>query len=190
MSHRIPVFFLPIKREEVPENLKDWHSAMNVLGEWLERRADYGLRTSTSRNWWYQHALGLICTGLAIEGLEFAEAEIACLDKKELEAATNALSRVLQEIRDGIPHLGPGIDEEGSIWWLHHYWDEGGCKEYSAETMRKAFDESEAAYDIDVDTDVGYESVMGFYSFLKSLQAAVNEALSQDKSLLYVQPQP
>jgi hypothetical protein len=190
MSHRIPVFFLPIEQEQVPENLKDWHSAMNVLDERLERRADYGLRTSTSRNWWYQHALGLICTGLAIEGLGFVDAEIACLDRKELEAAANALDRVLREIRDGIPHLGPEIDEEGSIWWLHYYWDEGRYKEYSTETMRKAFDESEAAHDIDVDADVGYASVVGFYSFLKSLQAALNEALSQDKSLLYVQPQP
>ncbi len=190
MSLRIPVFFFPIERDEVPENLDDWQSAMSIVGDRLESRDKYGLRTSISRNWWYQHAIGLICKGLAIEGLEFIDSEIACLDREELESAAIALDRVVQETRDGIPCLGPEIDKEGTIRWLHYYWVEGEYKPYSAETMGKAFEESQPAYDIDVAADVGYESVVGFYAFLKTLRAAVAEALSQNKSLLYVQPQP
>ena len=190
MSHRIPVFFFPIEPGEVPKDLHDWHSVLNALGMRLERRTEYRVRTSVSRNWWHQHALGLICKGLAIEGLRFVETEVACLGRKELEIAAGALDRVLDEIKAGIPDLGAEINREGSIWWLHHFADEDGYKRYSRETFEKAFDESRPAYDIDVDADVGYESVVSFYSFVKSLRAATNEALNQEKRLLYIQPQP
>jgi hypothetical protein len=106
MSHHIPVFFLPIEPEQVPKDLHDWHSVLNALGVRLERRTEYGGRTSVSRNWWHQHALGLICKGLAIEGLGFVETEVACLDRKELEIAAAALDRVLDKIKAGIPDLG------------------------------------------------------------------------------------
>jgi hypothetical protein len=192
MSHYIPVFFFPIEREAVPEDRKDWDSAMDILKKRLERRNEHNLWKCTSRNWWLQHALLLICKGLGVGGLEFIDIdiEIAYLDNKELEAASNALDKVLREICNGIPYLGPEIDKEGSIWWLHHYRDKGRDKEYSIETMRRAFSESEATYEIDIFPDSGYESVVGFYSFLKSLQAAVNETMSQDMSLMYFQMQP
>ena len=191
MSNYIPVFFMPIMRDELPESLESWHSAMDLIGNRLENRVEYGLRSSTSRNWWYQHALGLVCNGLSIRGLEFLDVEIVCLDRESLEAASNAVKKVLHEIRNGIPYLGSEIDKVGSIWWLHYYWEEGEYKEYSPESIRRAHDEAEVSYDLRIDTDVGYESVVGFfYSFQKSLQASINEALSQAKWLLYVSPQP
>ena len=190
MSHYIPVFYFPIERKEIPENRNDWDSAMNILRERLEKRDKYTLWECTSRNWWVQHALLLICQGLGIEGFEFIDTEITYLGNKELETASNALQKVLCEIRNGIPRLGPETDEEGSIWYLRHYRDKGKDKEFSIETMKKAFSESEVIYKIDIFPDTGYKSVVGFYSFIKSLQAAVNEAICQDMSLMYFQIQP
>jgi hypothetical protein len=140
--------------------------------------------------WWYQHALGLICQGLAVEGLEFVDTEIACLDGEKLETAFKALEQILQTVRDGIPYLEQDRDGKDSLWYLHTYWDDGERKTYTTEIVRKAFDESQALYDIDVEQEFGYESIVGFFSFLKSLQATMSECLNQAMCLLYIQPQP
>lgn len=192
MSHYIPVFYFPIQKEEIPGNPDNRDSALAILKKRLEKQDESNLWKCTSRNWWLQHALLLICRGLEIEGLEFIDTdiEITYLDRKELEAASNALEKILHEIRNGIPRLGPEIEEEGSIWWLHHFIEEGEVKKFSNGIMRKAFSESKAVYEIDIIPDSGYKSIVGFYSFLKSLEAAVIEAMNKNMNLMYIQIQP
>lgn len=84
-------------------NLDDWQPAMRNVGDRLESRDEYGVRTDISRNRWHQHAVGLMCQGPTIEGLGFAESEISCLDREVLDSAAIALGRVVQETRDGMP---------------------------------------------------------------------------------------
>ncbi len=191
MNYCIPVFFLPINRDNIPDSLTGWHSVMPVLETHLQRRQESGLRTSTSRNWWYQYALQLICTGLSIPGLGFVSAEVVCLDNSQLVAAAMALDTILDRLqRGGIPSLGADIEAEGSIRCLRYDCYHGNSSLFSEETLRKAYEESHASYEVEDAVDDGYQAVVGFYSFLKSFRAVVSEALVQNKLLLYVQPQP
>ena len=103
MSHSIPVFFFPIEPEKVPPELDGWESAMDCVSERLKQQEVYGMRISTSRNGWHQHALHLICEGLDISRLEFVDEEVAYLNRTGLEAAAHALDRVMQATKNGVP---------------------------------------------------------------------------------------
>ncbi len=190
MGHSIPVFFIPLDRDAIPLGLKDWHSAESILGELWEKRFSVGLRKTVSRNWWHQDALGIICRNFGISGLEFINSEIVCLDSRELEIAAEALDRVLEKIADGIPKLDAADEKNGSIWGLRHYHDKGKIKRFSRERLRQAFVQAQPSYDVDEGGALGYDTVVGFFSFIKTFRAAVGDALSQKKCLLYVQPQP
>jgi len=48
MSHYIPVAFLPVSIDEIPENLDDWSSVWKLLGEKSENSQASGLRTNIS----------------------------------------------------------------------------------------------------------------------------------------------
>lgn len=190
MSHYIPVFYFPVDKYELPTELKDWRSVENLIGERLNKREEYKLWVSTSRNGWFQHALGLICDSLNIEGHEFIQSEIACLDIEEIQLAIKALEELLNSIRDGIPDLGAKIEKEGSILFLRRYYKGNKMKKYSAKDLRRAYNEAKPNNDIEGVPDVGYESIVNFYSFIKSLLASARDCLRQGKCLLYVQPQP
>jgi hypothetical protein len=56
--------------------------------------------------------------------------------------------------------------------------------------MRKQFEESEPRYTVNNFTDIDYQSKVDFYSFIKSLRACVEDCISSNKRMLYVQPQP
>jgi hypothetical protein len=190
MSHYISVIFLPIEGSAVPDSLKSWLVVEPFLKGWYERRHELGLRLSVSRNWWHQAALDQICKGLGIEGLEFVLSEIICLGAKELEAASKALDRVTAALADGIPDIGSFEVDHGPVWWLRHYIHEGEFKELPQGVLRRAFEEAQPSYDVNANKDHGFEAVVGFYSFVKSLGQAVGDALIQKKCLLYVRPQP
>jgi hypothetical protein len=190
MSHYIPVFFAPIEKDKLPEKPETWNSVEHVLVDLWKRRGESGLRLTTSRNWWHQHALSLISTGLKIGGLEFIQSEVVCLETKGLVAALRALDEVLARIRDGIPDLGPENEEHGSIWGLRHYYNGNDTQAFSKGLLRRAFEDSEVVAESKSDHDIGYDSVVAFYCFVRSLRATVIECLSAEKCLLYVQPQP
>ena len=189
MCYSIPVFFFPISNDELPVELKDWHSAENLLSKKWESREQNGLRTSTSRNWWHQHAISLICKHLQIDGLEFLHKEIICLDAKQMEAGIQALGKLLDSCQSGIPQLTPEMEKEGSIWFLRNYYEGNKDRKFSAKQIEKAYAESRVVAQVN-GADTGYDSLVDFFSFLKSLRASLQECLSQNRKLLYVQPQP
>jgi hypothetical protein len=191
MSHYIPVFFFPIEPKKVPPELNGWESAIDILSERLKQQEVYGMRISTSRNGWHQHALRLICAGLDIGRLEFVDEEVAYLDRTGLEAAAHALDHVMRETKNGVPFLGQEVDELGSIWHLRYELTSQGNRLYRPDLIRQAFDESRPVYNVDgLESDIGYTSIVRFFAFLKSLRQAIEEALTSGKGLLYVQPQP
>jgi hypothetical protein len=190
MGYSIPVFFMPIARSELPPTLKSWHTVEPLLGELYPKAAATGLRESVSRNWWHQAALEHICQVLGIPGLDFVQLEIACLCGEELAAAARALDQVLNELSDGLPYLGSKAEETAEIELLRGNWGPEGFDYYASITLRNAFAKAEPSFRVDARVDYGLEAVVGFFSFVKSLRAALGEALSQEKCLLYVQPQP
>jgi hypothetical protein len=188
MSHHIPVAFLPISIDEIPENLDDWSSVWELLGEKSENSQTSGLRTSTSRNWWHQHAVGLICKHLHIDELGFVQSEIALLDEKRIQAALYAMDHFFALCQNGIPELAPEMEKEGSIWCLRRYYDEKqNIKSFSTEQIHKAYSESEAVYENQDFVENGYNVLVKFFSFLKSVQATLQECLKLRKNFLYVQ---
>ena len=189
MSHSIPVFFFSISNDELPVELKDWRSIENLLSSKWENREQNGLRTSTSRNWWHQHAISLICEHLQIEGLEFLQKEIACLDSKQIKIGIIAIGKLLDSCQSGIPKLTSEMEKEGSIWFLRNYHKGNKDKQFSTNQFKKAYAESLAVTEVD-GADTGYNSLVDFFSFLKSLRVPLQECLSQNRKLLYVQPQP
>jgi len=60
MSHYIPIAFLPVDTDEIPENPNDWISVWELLEKKSGNYEASGLRTSISRNWWHQDAIDLI----------------------------------------------------------------------------------------------------------------------------------
>jgi len=190
MSHSIPVFFFPISDDELPVQLNSWYSVESLLSEKWENREQNGFRTSTSRNWWHQHAIGLISEHLQIDALDFLQKEIICLDRQQIEASVKAIDKLLTLCQSGIPELAPEMEQEGSIWFLRNYYEGKSKKKFSVSQIEKAYAESRAVSEIEGLTDNGYDLLVGFFSFLKSLRASLQECLSQNRKLLYVQPQP
>jgi hypothetical protein len=182
MSHWISVFFFPVEKSELPKELESWQSIEPILSSRWEKRAEFGIRSTTSRNWWHQDALDQICKGLGIVGLEFILSEVACLCEQELEIASVALERIARQIAHGLPPLGEHEVESGAVWWMRQYQSDGSFKE--------AFEKARPTYDASVSKDVGFEATVAFCSFVKSLQQTAIEAIEQDKCLLYIQPQP
>jgi len=174
----------------MPVELINWQSVENILNEKWENRERNGLRTSTSRNWWYQHAVGLLSEHLQIDDLGFIQKEIVCLDKHDIEAGIKAIDKLLLLCQSGIPELTPEMEKEGSIYILRNYDDGNKSRKFSAAQIQKAYAESRVVSDVSEYSDIGYNALVEIFSFLKSLQASLQECLSQNKKLLYVQPQP
>jgi hypothetical protein len=176
MGHYLPVFFFPIEKWQVPVAITSLQDALSLVQVRRENRGKFGLRESLSRNWWHQHLLGTLCEGLQINGLEFIHSEIACLCDDELNRASIALDEVLSRVADGIPNLSSLEDVYIQDLRLPKY--------------KEALEQAKPALKINVDTDVGLEAIIGFYSFVKSLQEAAREAILAKQCLLYVQIQP
>jgi hypothetical protein len=182
MGYWIPVCYFSIDRSDVPRELENWLSVETIISARWERPDDSSFRFTTSRNWWHQDALDQICKGLGVEGLEFIHSEVACLCGQELQTASAALDRVIQQITAGLPPLGDHEVEHGSVWWMRQYESEGSFKD--------VFEKARPTFKASASKDVGFEATVAFCSFVKSLRAAVGEAIDEGKCLLYVQPQP
>ena len=176
MGHYSPVFFFLIDKQKLPQDLHSLDEA-NLDKIWDE--AHYGIWTVTSRNWSYQFALHLICEELKIFGLEFIVSESACLDDQGLKAASTAIEKLLLEIAGRIPTLSNNRNKD-PIWWLH---ETPFGEKFSSDVYRRAFSEAQISYDVDDSNADGYGSVVGFYSFLKSLQNALLEAIDTNRGL-------
>jgi hypothetical protein len=173
MSQYMPVFFFPLDKSQIPEKLETWEDAISLLENPLENKH---LFESVSRNWWHQNTLNLICRGLQISGVEFVISEVACLCGDDLQAASEALDRVLNSITDDIPDLGQ--------------FEHTDVKGLRIPEHRRAVEQARPSSKVSGDADWGFEAAVGFYSFVKSLREAVREATIARKCLMYVQIQP
>ncbi|MEM0980821.1 MAG: hypothetical protein AAGH78_11170 [Cyanobacteria bacterium P01_H01_bin.58] len=177
MGHNLPVYFFHIDKQKLPQDSHDIHAieSLEIWGECDKHR----IWKVTSRNWSYPFGLHAICEELEISGLGFVVSEFACLDNQAAREALAAAEQLLLEILNEIPTLSNN-QREDQIWWLHK--TRYGEK-FSSDIFRQAFDEAEVSYDID---DGKYKnSVVGFYSFLKSLREAMFEAISTDRLFVY-----
>lgn len=177
MGHNSPIYFFHIDKQKLPQDLYDIHGieSLEIWGECDNNE----IWEVTSRNWSYPFGLHAICEELEISGLGFFVSEFAYLDCQATKEALAAAEQLLLEILNGIPILS-NTERGDPIWWLHET-----CygEKFSSDIFRQAFDEAEVSYDID---DGKYKnSIVGFYSFLKSLRKAMREAISTDRVFVY-----
>jgi hypothetical protein len=169
----MPVFFFPVPKSQVPPVLATWEDIIPLMEEPLKNPHQFGLRESQSRNYWHQYDLDLLCKGLQIGGLEFINSKIVCLCDEELEKAARAIDEVLNRVADGIPDLGSFEDSDIEGLRIPEH--------------KKAIEQAKPEYEIRVNADWGFKAAVGFYSFVKSLQKTIQEAISGNQCLLYVQ---
>ncbi|GMV42700.1 MAG: hypothetical protein AMXMBFR64_44160 [Myxococcales bacterium] len=171
MSHRIPVFFLPIPTDEIDDD--DLVGAKALIGEAYADAEASGLTESTSTNWWHQAVIAALCEQWSVSGLEFLEAEMCVLGRAQASRASKALTTVLERLEGGVPDLRAGLGPEAE-----DLLDAGPL----APRIRSASPASE------IDDDDGV--VQSFLQFVVSLRAAAAEAAAAGEALLWYRPQP
>jgi hypothetical protein len=190
MSYYIPIFFFPANDDEVPLKLESWQTVDKLLSKKWDTRQHSGLRTTASRNWWHQDAVSLICKYLQITGLEFLQREIVCLDIPEIYNGLSAIDSLLDACQHGIPELTPEMENNGSIWSLRNYYEGYEVNKFTRMQIDEAIAEACPTLEIEGFADQGYNALVEFFSFLKTLYATFQECLSQNKKFLWVSPQP
>ena len=190
MGHDIPVFFFPIDREFIPSILETWSDAESLIGDYVQNNPPDSYYVSSSRNWWHQDATVKLCKKFDIVGLDFTIKEVVALCNRELEDALSAVDALLEKLSTGIPDLGVIEHGDGTLYWLTR---DLKCKktiELSKGQMIRAYKEAVATYNVDEGSVIGYKSLVGYFSFLKTLRQAIMVAQSNNKCLFYVMPQP
>ena len=179
MGHNIPTFFFPVNEKDLNGSDLTEDIVQNLLGDKFESRYDEGIREVTSRNWWYQEMVLELAKSLKISGLEFLSEELLVLDKPKLLQTFGSLDQLLSKISSSIPVFSEQQNEEYA-----------GIAELRSVDCSLAFQRSTPDIVINPSVDSGFEAVEGFYSFLKSIIAAINNALERDFLLIYYRPQP
>jgi len=182
MSYSIPVFLIPISYEEIPSKLENWHSAHNILNQYADISDENKLWRITSRNWWLEWHLIRMCEFLEINELEFVGMEIACLGNAELLNGRAAIGKLFDAISDGMPDFPPDFYPDENLL---------DYQDIPRQKFREALRESKPAFDFYAyDSSESYEGLVDFFSFVKSVQDAIDYSLERKKFLLIVQPQP
>ena len=179
MGHNIPTFFFPVNEKDLNGSDLTEDFVQNLLGVKFESRYDEGIREVTSRNWWYQETVLELAKRLKISGLEFLSQELIVLEKPKLSHTIVSLNQLLSKISGSIPVFSDQQNEEYA-----------GIAELRSVDCSLAFQRSTPDIVINPSVDSGFEAVVGFYSFLKSIIAAINNALERDLLLIYYRPQP
>ena len=179
MGHNIPTFFFPVHKDDLKGSELSEEFVQELLGNKYDSRFDEGIREVSSRSWWYQETTLELAKLLDISGLKFLSEELLLLDYLGLSQASNSLAQLTSEISSTIPIFSEHVQEEYS-----------GIKELRKVDCSLAYEQSSPAYEVNPSVDSGFEAVVGFYSFLKSLRAAIDSALENDQYLIYYRPQP
>ena len=187
MSYFLPVYFIPVDRDEVPLRCETWSDVEPLIALRHSKKDSTNLYVSTSRNWWHEDALGQICRGVKVAGLEFISEEIVLLEATQIQDAIDGLENILSLVQEGVPDLGEYEVDHGSVWWLKRASD---TREFTKEEFVKAFELSAPVIDAKVEAEMGFGALVGFYTYLKSLKQSLQEAQGQNKLWLYVQPKP
>ena len=99
MGHNIPVFYAPIDERDVHDETmyEQEQPSNNWLNETWERMENNGLRTCTSRGWWIQWSLEAVCKHLSINGLEFVQEVVVCLNQQEISNKIQIIETLLSK---------------------------------------------------------------------------------------------
>ncbi len=182
MGHSIPVFLIPISDDEIPTKLENWHSAYDILNKYADVSNENKCWKVTSRNWWLEWHLIRLCEFFKIKGFEFIGKEIACLGNDELLNGRIAIGKLLDDISDGMPDFPPGFYPDENLL---------GYRDIPGQKFREALQESKPSFDFYAHDDAeSYDGLVDFFSFVKSVQTAIDYSLEKKKFLLIIQPQP
>ena len=177
MSHSVSVFIFLIAPTEVPDEPSSWQDASQIISDrwekWTQNTDAKDIVVSSSRNWWHQHLLHLICKEYGISGLGFAAKEITYLGTQELLAARDGLAKLFELVR------GHQLSAEPPIFQT--YLDIVGPE------SSRAFERARATAKVE-QYDAGFDAAVSFFAFAKSLSTIVSTALQQGKSLLFIMP--
>ena len=158
-----------------------------ALEMWNELEKGKNCYVVSSRNGSYHYGLLDICEELELSGLEFIEEEINVLTRNSLVKAREDLSQVISTLSKEIPVLTKTREGRDTIWWLRHT---PRGEPYPPDTPQRAFSEaivSQDLHDWDRD-DCMYGDAICFFSFLKSLQHAFDEAIAAEQILVFYKP--
>ena len=165
MSHEIPVFAFPVELARVASGM-DSDEALALAPE-----EPKDLWMATSRNWWYQGFLTDVLG--AYEGfseLGYLLQDLALVRPEWLASRASQLRALVRAIYDRPQgFLGLSMVSE------------------TPESLRGVIEEAYVSRNLDDDSQLAFGN---FFSFLLSQAAALEEAHSSGKALLYVQPQP
>ena len=98
MGRQVIVFLIPIESAGIPSEFRKQQNKYDVISKYWDKKDEMRLRTSSSRNGWYQDVLERICKSLNIGGLEFITAEAACLQPQGIKVAVQQMDFVLDKI--------------------------------------------------------------------------------------------
>ncbi len=177
MSYSVFVFMFLIAPGEAPARPTSWKDVSGLISErwdrWEQKRDAKDFVVSSSRNWWHQHLLMLICQEYGIDGLEFATREIASLGHEELVRAEEGLRQLF------------GLIEAGRLLGRARKFD--AYADVLGPRYAAAFKRAKARAKIE-EADSGLDAAVSFFAFLKSMRAMVKSASQQDRLLLFVMP--
>ena len=165
MSHEIPVFAFPVELARVASGM-DSDEALALAPE-----EPKDLWMATSRNWWYQGFLTDVLN--AYEGfseLGYLLEDLALVRPESVASRASMLRGLIRAIHDQ-PQAFLGLRMVSE----------------SPESLRRIMDEAYVSRNLDDDSRLAFGN---FFSFLVSHAAALEEAQSSGKALLYLQPQP
>lgn len=175
MGSEVPIFFFPVDCTEINVIPAEAHVIEEMIVNRIESPEVSGLRQAASRNWWHLVVVRNLCSYAGLKGLNFLEHTIAKLDSEDLRQAGSSLDAILElcatrfkSVQTADPDILSLLESESD----------------------GAFEASSEMYDVTPESDRGFKASLGFYSFLKSLRAGINEALSAGHCLIYYRPEP
>ena len=163
MSTEIPVFAGAVDCALVLGRSISHDDALNLVPEsnWM----------GTSRNWWYQELVKTLCDLYAgFDELRYLTHIVAIVPSEAIATKIQAVKRLLATINENPQPFVDATPRHGA----------------TAEEVRENITQAKVNRDVDDDSKYAFSN---FFSFLVSHVAALEEAQSNGKCLLYVQAQ-
>ena len=185
MGQHEPVLFFQIDQKYLPSENDDMDIWVSEVWDEIEKGKNY--YWVSSRNGVYHYGLCDICKELEIRNLAFIEEELSFLDGENLTNAQKAIHQVMAILSQEIPILTKTEDSYDTVWWLR---ETPVGKPYPPDAPQRAFAEAVVSHDLnDWDRDdCLYGYAICFFSFLKSLQQALDDAVAANQVFVFYKP--
>lgn len=187
MGVEIPVFFMPVDDNQAAQ-LESDEAVWELVGRCHDSRADCGLRSSTSRNFWHLYAAKRYAEQHQSDALSFLDTSTVVLKTPAIVQAIALLAHLMGDASHGVDRMPTTCTEDANAYFLQLDLDTAGSNETASEAFRRAYCQAAPTYDVEVTSDAGFGAAVDFFAFIKSLFQALGEALLQGKSLLFACP--